>query len=465
MHKPSFFVMSVVSAVGLAACGDEAPTPAEIRARISSDLRHVLVESHAALDGATTAMPGAAALGVIERFLGQSDGEIAARARIALGALRAAPPADEPYDPDAQIAVLTDAVFTDKNHRGDGIFVVPPDLVCKQVAFDPQTGEPTESVDPECTRQLEAAQLRIRVAADDGALRFALQLGAAHDEPLSIGLTHDGLSLTVDLDDASRAAVALAGILGADLPNAALSGQLTGSLTILGPAQLRAALTIDRALSIAVAEQGVALDGPEAFRFTSDKADLASLALDGHARTGSLTLGVGATTANVPSERGAHGLDLPGLTAVAMFGADRPMMLTHLGLGARSTVLTVGGVPAIAIDLNPADGRAVGATITHDPASGTDRIEVAPVFDLRTTIDRDVLVRVPPVYDITRVLVDGSVRVGGDRIQVLTGELAIHTDPASYGVAAAAGQCVDATEAYDDVHGAFYTQWTAGSCQ
>ena len=68
--------------------------------------------------------------------------------------------------------------------------------------------------------------------------------------------------------------------------------------------------------------------------------------------------------------------------------------------------------------------------------------------------------------DVTRILLDGSLRSGGaqDRLEVATGTFAITTNPAGYGVTATAGQCVSSTETYDVGLDAFYTALSAGAC-
>ncbi len=65
----------------------------------------------------------------------------------------------------------------------------------------------------------------------------------------------------------------------------------------------------------------------------------------------------------------------------------------------------------------------------------------------------------PDVYDITRVQLDGSLRgsAEGEQLEVVSGSFAITTDPAQYGVSAAAGQCVFADEIYDDTT---FSSWT-----
>ncbi|HWU89634.1 MAG TPA: hypothetical protein VN253_20370 [Kofleriaceae bacterium] len=475
MRNSSLLALSITAGLGLgvAACADDPPPPDEVRARISTDLAHVLREGSAAIAGGTEGLPGAAASGMLDRVLGTDSG-ISPRLRTALTSLtargvRGVRPADGPYDPDAGIAFLNDKLFTDANHLGDGIYQVPPAVVCAQTAVD-GSGTPVETIDPTCADHLAAAQLRIRVSTSGAQLRFAIQLGAEHDEPLTIGLEHAALSVTIDLDDTWRAAVALAKLLGEDLPNAALAGQVTGRFEILGTAHAKATLDIDRAVSIAFAQTGVALDGPDAFRFTSAKAKLLAIELDGAAQHGSLALGLGATTARLVADDGTGPrhleLDLPGVTGKATFGAGLPLELTSVSLGDRTTTLLVDGRPAMTIDLNPDAGRAFAARLSLDAATGRESLEVTPKLDLRMAVDHAVRGDAAPVYDVTQLLLDGSVRADaiGDRLEVLTGTLRLTTSPAAYGFSATAGDCVLAREVADAPSGQLYTAWTVGIC-
>ncbi len=474
MQRPSLHVVSILAGLGLAACGDPPPAPDEVRARISTDLAGVLREASAAYEGGTAEMPGGAASAAFERVLG-GDSAIALRARGAMSRLLApraaggARPFAEPESFDEEIALLNEKLFTDANHLGDGIYGVPASLVCAETDFGPN-GEPIETIDPACAERLAEAQLRIRVEKDGDELRFALQIGADRDEPLTIGLAPKSISVTVDLDDAWQAAVTLAKLYGEDLPNASLSGQLTGRLEILGAAHAKATLDIDRAISIAFAEDGVALDGPDAYRLASAKAKLLALELDGPGQRGSFALGLGATTANVLVDDGLtrdrYELDLPGLTAAASFAAGAPLELSGISLGDRTASIARNGVRASAVDLNPDDGRALGATIALDPATGRETITVTPKLDLRLFVDHAAWGDPAPVYDVTAVRIDGSLRgdATGDALEVLTGSLAISTSPASYGFTAAAGQCVSAREVQDLPSGDFYTEWKVAVC-
>src|SRR5206468_8802494 len=142
---------------------------------------------------------------------------------------------------------------------GDGIYEVPASLVCATTTVDSK-GNSIETIDGDCAERLARAELRVRTAKDGDALVFAIQVDADHDEPLIFTLTHTSIAISVDLDDAQHAFVALASVFGEDTPNARLSGQVTAKLEILGTAKLRASLAIDRALSIAFAKTGASLD-------------------------------------------------------------------------------------------------------------------------------------------------------------------------------------------------------------
>jgi hypothetical protein len=473
MHRPdtSLLALAALSSLALLGCADTPPTPTEVRSRISSDLGNVLRETNAAVTGSKDSVPAASALAMLDRTLGNSSFTASAfttAARFAPGS-HADPTTGDTVDVDASISYLDDQLFTDANHVGDGVYQVPASLVCSKTTID-STGHEVVTIDAKCADALAKADLRIRVAHDGDALVFAIQLDANHDEPLRFTLTHTSLAITVDLDGMQRAIVALAGLLGEDVPNVALAGEATAKLEVLGTAKLRASLAIDRALSIKLAKAGADLNGPDAIAFASAKADVASLTLDGAAKSGSLSIGLGETALAIPAIFNASKrieLDLPGATANAAFAAGQPLKLTHLGLGSRTTTLSVNGARAVAIDVNPQDGRAFDATISRDAATGKTTVAVAPRVDLQLAVDHAVLGDTAPVYDVTRVQLDGSLR-GSDsskQVEVLTGSYTVTTAPAGHGFSASAGQCVTSSTATDPATGRSYTQFSVGVCQ
>lgn len=435
----------------LAACSSDPPAPSEVRARITDDLGNVLRETNAAAR-TLDAVPGTAALAMLDRvFDAHSDvisakvthlSQLVARRTDVRSADTGVRPADDLVDVDETVAYLDEHVFTDANETSPGVYTLPPDAVC-------------DADDQECADQLAKLELRIVVGEHGDALELAIQLDKNHDQPLVFSLEHARLAATLDLDEAQQAIATLAPVLGEQAPNLTLSGAVTASIDILGPANAKLDLAIARDLTIAADD----------LRVTSAAADALALTLDANQHAGSLAVGLGATTVHVADED-VIDLDLPGATAVAMFAQGQPLVLTQLGLGDRSTTVAVNGRRAITLDVNPQDGRAFGATVTSDPASGLETIAVAPRLDLRSQVDHAALGDGAPVYDVTQVLLDGSLRGGdaSDRIEVVTGAFSIATDPSGFGFAASAGQCVTASEAEDATSGAFYTRWSVGAC-
>jgi hypothetical protein len=472
MHRPTTSLLAFAALSSLAVgCNDDPPTPTEVRSQISGDLGNVLRETNAAFSGGTASLPGTAALAMVDRVLGTSTPASLRVHQIAApfvaGDSNADPSGNDVIDADATISYLVDQLFTDANHVGNGIYQVPASLVCAHTTTD-ASGNTVKTIDPKCADQLAKADLRIRVARDDGALIFAIQVDADHDEPLRFTLTHTSLAITVDLDGTERAITALAGVFGEDVPNVALAGQTTAKLSILGTAKLRVSSTIDRDLAIKLAKTGATLDGTDAFVLTSAKAEVFAITLDGHAKSGSLAVGLGETQLKLPAftDTRRFELDLPGATANATFADGQPIALTHVGLGGRTTTVSLSGVRAETIDLNAQDGRAFNATVTVDPATSKETIAVTPKLDLQLSVDHAVLGDTAPVYDVTRVLIDGSVRTSdaSNRIEVVTGSFGITTDPASHGFTANAGQCVTSSPATDPGTGRSYTQYTVGAC-
>jgi hypothetical protein len=455
----------------LIACSADPPPPSEVRARIAEDLRYVLTESQAAMDGSTANLPSAAPF----RFAtGALDGTGAARLLPSVSRLLVAKDRklsvdgdSADFDPDAIVDLLNQRLFTDKNYLGNGIYKVPPELVCEETIYDDNTQTESTAIDPECAQRLAQAQLRVRVEEDDG-LRFWVQLDANHDEPLGVLLRHDELAVTVNLDEATDAMIALAQVFGEPAPNADLAGQLTGSLKIQRHAHATAALAFDRALAIKVADQGVSLDGDAAFRFSSAAGDIVSVELDGNAAQANFSLGLGETTAHVPGDEldpRSRDFTLGGATVDASYRGST-LTLANLSLGTKTTTVSVGGQRALAIDLNASAGHKLDATLALDPVTGSETLVVSPRLDLQIAQDHALLGDEPPVYDITRVLLDGSLRAApsSDQIEVVSGSFSIATDPAQYGVSATAGQCVFATEMYDETTLSSWTQYSVGAC-
>ncbi len=465
MRKPtslftsSLLTLGTLGSLTLSGCSDAPPAPTTVRSRIATDLGYVLHESAAGSKSAVSMIPSGM-LSIIERALGVS-GDSATSSFIA----HADEAMGDPFDGDAIIEQLNTTVFTDANQVEDGIYAVPADLGCSETAVDP-SGNEISTVDPECAANWNKLALRVRVSENGSALTFAVQIGVAHDEPLAVSLTHNSLALSVDLDEAEAATIAIATALGEMAPNAELSGKVTAKLTILGTASATASFDIDRAIDIKVADDGIALSSADAFRLASAAAHVIAVELNGTAATGAITLGLGATTVHMPGAD-SFDLDLPGATLSAVLAANLPPQLSNISLGHRTTKLSKNGAVAVSIDLNKNGGRALDAAVSLDEEAGTETLSVTPMLDIEIAQNHAVLGDEAPLYDVTRVLLTGSLQHdrATDQTQVMTGTFAITTNPAQYGVSATAGQCVIGEDMVDSQSGAYYTAWSAGTCQ
>jgi hypothetical protein len=389
----------------------------------------VLTEAKAASDGTAEKLPDST---LFQTFFTQEASTLPPRFKniadkIEASRLITRAAADEAeedsFDPDALTKLLEEKVFTDANHLGDGIYRVPASLAC-------------EDGDAECAADFAKAQLRVRVASGDAdALDFFVQVDANHDEPLEFSLSYDRLAVTVNLDEASDAMIAL----GEAATSAKLSGSLTGSLTILGAKHAKLAVDIDRAISVELDDM----------RFATAVSHLLALDLDGNTSKAALSVALGETTAHIPGDEfdpQARDLDLAGAAVDATFDGTT-LALSNISLGNKTSTLKVGGETAVAVDLNKDDGRKLSATFANETVS------VSPRFDLQIEQNHALLHDEAPMFDITRVQLDGSLRSNQETgsLQVVSGTFAITTNPAEYGVSAAAGDCV---RSYDGIFAA-----------
>jgi hypothetical protein len=305
-----------------------------------------------------------------------------------------------PIDTQAVIDYLDNTIFTDANSLGGGLYQVPASVVCTATETDDQ-GNETQSIDATCATKLAQAQLRLRVESDGDTLTFAVQVDANHDEPLTFSLSSTSAGVSVDLDDASDAIAALAGIFAEAPPNVRLSGAATARVDVLGAAHVKASLTIDRDIAVAVADQGQDLDGAKAIKLASVKANVLGFELDGTAHSGSAALALGATKLQLPADDDStFAVDLPGATAQAGIVAGGPALITNVSLGDRTLTVSKNGTVAASIDLNPDNGRTLNASLATD---GT--FTPSPKLDVHFFVDHAALGDDPSPYEVTQVIV------------------------------------------------------------
>lgn len=444
--RPSLPLVTLFALVApvIAAC-DSPPSPNTVRNSISNDLGYVLRETDAAITQSSIGdLPSRAALSLVK-------GRVAALVSSDVADALDAVDDTGTIDPDALTTWLNEHLFTDANYIGDGVYEVPPALVCGEV-----------TTDTSCADAIEQLALRVRTESDGDAIVFALQLAADHDEPLSVRLDHRSLAVTLALDEVERALAALASQLGAAAPNAELAGALTAKLDVIAPATVDASITIDRALSIRLAGFDNRLDSPHAFALSSAVADALEISINGPGDTTLVSLDLGETRIKMPQDDGIPvELELPGLTAKLSVTDSEHIVLTGVGLGDRTTKIRRGAAVAQAIDINAQSGRTFDVTIMPEAAPGFAMLTV-PKLELALTTDHEVIGDEPPVYDVTRVSIAGTLTstTDGALISVIDGSFGITTDPASYGVSATTGQFVFGNDEIDPDTGRSFTRWT-----
>ena len=426
------------------ACTDTAPS-SDARTQISDDLRSVLAATNLAVTGTRGTLPRPESLTLFARVLG-SQTPLAAAVR-SLAALAATPPE---IDVDAAMSYVNDRVLGGAIVDRDGTYHLPPTLLCAD--------------DAACAAQVARLDLRLRatpIAEPDlpgstqttPGLRLALELGASHDQAATITLTPAKVDVTLDLDVLQHTLGALTTAVGANLPSATISGQLTAKLHT-DPTGASILIFIDRPIAIRLAGASGDPAAGDAFVLTSAAGKIASAVLSQTIPLGDLAITLGGTTVELTVGGKRRALDLAGLSASASFDSSLPLLINDIGLGGRAATISVDGVPAETVDINPDDGHQFNVIVQRD--DGVTDLQVVPKLDLRLAVDHAVLGDPAPAFDITRVLLDGKLLSTSDRLEVATGSFSIATDPASHGFTASPGQCVTTRDAP--------LAWTVGSC-
>ncbi|HEX4417159.1 MAG TPA: hypothetical protein VH165_04625, partial [Kofleriaceae bacterium] len=265
MYRYSAWVaLGLSAAVAIMGCGNDPLPPVELQGFIQTHLGDLVSEANASVAYSWEVLPQPDVLALLERVVGV-DTPVAQLIQ-QLGTQIATPPA--PIDAQAMIAYLNGQLLEEASYLGDGIYEVSPAVVCAMAAAD---GGSSPSAEAGCASRLASLDPRLHTtvsppvtsgdAPSDGGIVVAVQLGANHDEPLTLTLrylreapdrTSTWLTAELDLDILQRSLATVAGAGGAGVPRTDLSGHLT--VTLRGdPTGASLRLEIDRPLSIAVA--------------------------------------------------------------------------------------------------------------------------------------------------------------------------------------------------------------------
>ena len=466
-RRSLLWIAGLALAVIVTGCGSDTPAdPDSLHDRIDRLVPPIVDETNAASASSEATLDQ---LGRgLDAFEVLAPGILpASESGLGLKRLAAAPADGDPTDGQAVADELNTRLFTEANYEGDGVYRVPPDLICET---DPETG----ASDPACTSQVAEVRVRAVLAGADG-VDFTLVLGAERAEPLTLALRPSAVTVEVDLGELARAATELGAVAGESAGIAvAMDGRVSARLEVVGTAHVAVSVAIDQPVHVAFADAGADPEGPDGFRIDSAEArPLIRFELDGAAAAGSLQIGLGSTQVHAPdADTGrAIDVDLPGISATASVRAGEPLRVTGIGLGDRTTTLSVNGQTAMTIDLNRDRGRRFDATITGDALDST--FAVSPAFEVRVSTDHAVLGDAAPRFDVTRVALDGASAPAlrsmtlsdgyTTQLQVAAGRLTLETAPTEYGAIIDAPSCVG-EELRSDASGS-YSVMVATACQ
>lgn len=433
--------------LSLVACDDseKTPEPATVRQGVSQNLSSILPELQAALDSdASARVPLDELQGMFDMI--QPSGEATLLTSNASALTRAKELLADAPSSDKLDGVLARHLFSDANHRGDGVYPVTAQLVCA-TTFDPQTGDPGPELDADCKAQIDKIQPKIKVRGDAKTLSFSLLLGPSESEPFELTLSKTEIAFHFDLGETDELVKDLAKAYGEPAPNFRADGRVALAIEVLGPKHVELRAEIEDALDLAFAPAGVSLDSAEAVRFSSEASKVVSFEIDAVAESVTAGLDVGVTKLHTPADTDDPmiDLDLPGLSAALTVQKGQPVKINGISLGDRDLTVRADGVLAATVSLNAEHNRKLDITVTE--AAGEAQFAFAPAFDLRMNVDRTALGETEEPYQVTRILIDGNTPTLGasaDLLRVASGHLLITTDPAGFGVEANANQCVAA---------------------
>lgn len=235
--------------------------------------------------------------------------------------------------------------------------------------------------DPACVSTVDELELRVVATRIGGGFDFAILIGPARANPVTLGLRPASLAVSIDLAGVKAATAHVADVSGSPIPlPAIMEGAFRLALNDLGEQHVSIVASVLSAIHV----REEAVDGP--YEFTTQPADpLVSFEADAVAGEVTVQVGFGATTVlmpylvNVatasPSGFTTFGIDLGGLswTLRATVAAPDVVELTGLGLGATQTRVWAAkaddtGVDAVTLDLT---GAPIDVTVQDDPAEGT----------------------------------------------------------------------------------------------
>ncbi len=273
-------------------------------------------------------------------------------------------------------------IFTQSNAEPGSngtIYLVRGDIICSN------PDRPGAALDPDCVRNVDAAQLRIRAG---GNIDLALQVGPERLEPFILKLRGGKtIAYEVDLEKSQRAYLFLQTALGTARPEWTIEarGRYEMRLDRFGQSDYAVSLSVLDDIFFSITEKS----GIRRTFSTERRSPLFSTRLDGARRTAVMTVDVGRTTYDgIGSDLFSYMLtgplhaELSGLTSQLTFvdGAQQ-QSITGISLGQGTSLIQYAGQTVLSLDLNQTAGRRFDL-VMRNTTSGTTAFDVNPSVQL-----------------------------------------------------------------------------------
>lgn len=386
---------------------------------------------------------------------------------------RCGEPVDFDYDINDDRAMAIDMlnkhVFATGNieneGRGEVTYLLRGRVVCTMEGMAPEELS-------ECTRTIDAAQIRLKVvAAGEHNVDVSVLVGPNRLNPVDFEFYRDRLGIEIDLGGIKSSIGFIAGILGEEAPElpTTMEGRARFAIEAQGPKKMSASAGVLRDIRVAGGDFELALArADQAFVVTADgtaQTIAASLALAPIRALFTVQPGYrddglyldddyydgDYTQPETNTEPIAYGLNLGGASMTGLFEAAQDIFtLTNVGLGNQTTTLDINAERVFALDINANAGRTFDLTIESNE-DGPDWT-ISPSLDLRMVFElikvRDQLNDVADwmLDEIINIKLDGAdaprIRTLSDGLQVLAGRLTMTAEKAAITHTVEANQCL-----------------------
>ena len=388
----------------LAACA-EAPQPVETSnvaatsASIAADVSRDVIRTFDAVSTLETSELARTAISDIGSILGAGD---TATGNSGIpGALRIARALEDGGGVDADEAsadvaqFLEQRIFAEQNLESSdersAIFLMRGDVLCTEDCATSCSGDVctegcSSAPESECIADIDAMQIRIEAQPiGEHGVNLALMIGPQRHRPLELELRPQSIAAELDLGAAKAAAEHILSVLNeeGELPEH-LSGRVRGSIRVIGPDAVAAAVSVLEAIRFEMD-----LEGEQVSLNVGVAEPLFAIAADPQAGSVSLDIDIAAVDLLLPYAAVSDAQGASGTLGVHVRGTSfsldlddnaRDIVVTNIGLGDSTSRIAKDGVDLVTLDINANHQRRFDLAI--EEFHGSALLTVSPAFEL-----------------------------------------------------------------------------------